>query len=495
MKKWIFTIVMAMMSWGVVNAQIEYEDILIIADFEGDPDDFNYSIGGWGYEALEVVDNPHAEGENTSEKVVMQDREPGSWNNGVDIMFFDAVELGDRNTLRVKLYAETDFYLYMRPLNEDGEPLGEGWAAAPAPGGEWSYGALNIDGLDEIWGVRLEFSADWGNTGEDDNTVVYFDDIEISKAVIPMFEPDRIYVAEATTEDIVIDGFDMEDNWLDAVSTPIENVNFVVDGEEAVPANGSNFRALYDEEFLYLFVEVTDNSPTPPPSGGTDWWFYDNVEFFIDGQGRNAQGPRLNGQYQIRINYGSDQLTGQDGATVDLFMNNGLEWAQGVMVGGYTIEIKMPWLAIFDGDADAVAAIGNGFLVTFDLAIADMDPGIQATRYCNVIWAGVDGSHHPYESSQYWGAIMSEGFTSTEEVAFNHASLKVFPSPARDYIHIEMANLHYYDVYSITGAKMISGYAASNLVRLDVGSFHPGIYLVRAFDKNGNERVSRIVKN
>jgi hypothetical protein len=486
MRKIIFTFLVALLSVGLSKAQITYEDIMIIADFEGDPAEHSYTLGGWGMET-EIVDNPLAEGLNESDKVLKQTREPGSWNSATDVTFTDALQVEERNTLRVKVYAENDVYVYFRALDAEGGVLAETWGASPAPAGEWSYAMLSIGGIAEIHGVRIEFSSNWGNTGDDDNLVAYFDEIEISKAVIPMGDPDRIYVAKMVTEPIEIDGFDMEDDWLEIDPTPIENVNYVLDGQTSVPAQGSSFRALWDDDYLYLFIEIADNSPTAP--SGEQWWNYDGVEIFVDGQHRIAPGGRLAGQYQIRINYDTPTLSGQDGATVALFMDNGMEWAQGTMAGGYTLEVKLPWVSIHGGAEDAGPAN-----ITFDLAIADEDPAIQANRYTNVIWAGDDGSHHPYESSEFWGAIHLDGLVSAQEVVKQVNSLKVYPSPARDYIRVEMDNLHTWELVSITGAVVKRGVASSDQVRIDLDQLSSGMYFVRALARDGNVEIRKITR-
>jgi hypothetical protein len=484
MRKIIFTFLIAFLSVGLLKAQITYEDIQVIADFEGDPADHGYTLGGWGM-TTEIVDNPLAEGLNESGKVVKQVREPGNWNSATDITFNEAVVIGDKNTLRVKVYSETAVYVYFRALDSEGGMLGEVWGAGPAPAGEWSYAMLNIGGIAEIHGVRVEFSSNWGDTPADADLVAYFDEIEISKAVIPMGDPDRIFTANKTTEAIVIDGFDLEDDWLEIDPTPIENVNYLAEGQTAVPATGSSFRSLWDDEHLYLFIEIADNSPTAPSAD--QWWNYDGVEIYVDGQHRIAPGGRLAGQYQIRINYSTQTLSGQDGATVDLFINNGMQWAQGTMAGGYTLEVKLPWVSIHGGAEDAGPAN-----VSFDLAIADEDPAIQANRYTNVIWAGVDGSHHPYESSEYWGAIHLDGFVSAQEVVKQVNSLKVYPSPARDYIRVEMNNLHSWEIINITGAVVRKGIAASESIRIDLDGLHSGMYFVRALSNNGGNEIKKI---
>jgi hypothetical protein len=487
MKKWTFTMLIAVLSFGFVNAQITYEDVRILADFEGETSEHTYTFAGVASEALEIVDNPMSSDMNASAKVLKQIRESGSWNNQVNIMFNEPLIVGESNTLRVKVYSEIPVYIYMRPLDAEGNQIAEGWAASPTVANEWSYGMQNIEGIEQFSGVRLEFSTSWGNTGADDNRTVFIDEIEVSTAVIPMLEPTKIYTAKKTTETITIDGFDLEDNWLDIDPTPIENVNMVVEGQTAAPAEGSSFRALYDEEFLYLFIEITDNSPTAP--AGDQWWNYDGIEIFIDGQGRIAPGQRLAGQYQLRINYNTETLSGQDGATVALFMDNGMAWEQGTMPGGYTFEAKLPWISILGGEAGPVPP-----RVSFDLSIADEDPAIQANRYTNVIWAGGDEFKHPYESSEFWGAIAMEGVVSVDNAVRGNGSLRTFPSPVNDYIMVEMNNMKRFEIISITGAVVQSGDAGSDLIRLDTQNLKQGMYFIRATNSNDKVEVQKIIK-
>jgi hypothetical protein len=484
MKKWTFTILLALISLGMVNAQITYENVLIVADFEGDIEG-KYTPSGWG-STFEITDNPLKEGINTSDKVFKQEREAGSWNSAIEVKFDTPVTVGDRNTIRVKVYSTAEFYLYLRPLNAAGEHMAEEWAAKPAPANEWSYAVMNISGMETIHGFRLEFSSNWGGTTADDVKVVYFDDIELSKSVIKLGEPDRTYKAVKTTEAIVIDGADMEDIWLDIDGDDIKNVNFVVAGQTAVPAQGSTFRSVYNDEALFLFIEIRDESPTAP--AGTEWWNYDGIEIYLDAKGRNAPGGRLPGQYQIRINYNTETLSGQDGATVSLFMDNGMQWKQGNMVGGYTLEVKIPWKAINGGEVTTVPP-----MVTFDLSIADENKAIQNNRYTNVIWAGVDGTKHPYNSSEFWGAIIMEGVTSTGNARLANR-LKAYPTPMNDFLIIEMENMKTFEIISITGAVVQKGNAVFNMVRVNTQELNQGMYFLRVTNKNNDIEVQKLIK-
>lgn len=500
----VFIIITVFVFFEAVNASndgtkdIEFENVKTIIDFD-DPEAFDdeYSYGQTG----SVVVNPHGDG-----NVYASEREAGDdFNNGVQIIFDEPVDMEDRNFIMVKIYSEESICVQYRGLrhpDHQDDPLqsdfyASGWIHEDneVPN-EWWTGSLYIETYGEpLYGVMLNVYDNM--EGQTDGGLTWFDDIQMGKSDVDFGESTKTHYAKRVTDKQELDGEDLQPYWSDLEEdrAMVNNITMLEGTEESVPADGSNFRVLWDDDFLYFFVEVRDDSPTPPPDDNL--WEYDCVEFFIDGQGRNMPGERLTGQYQIRVNYDSDILSGDD-EDPDLFNVYGTEWVQGYLdKGGYTLEVALPWLAIYGGDGSSVDALGAGTMITFDMGISDHDPEIGDTRYTNVIWAGEDGEgefHEPYYSSEYWGAIeLINGELFVAEQKKSDQLLNIYPIPADNWIKAEMNGFYSYQIVDPAGVSIIKSKAEADNVKINTAGIKPGLYFIKAVNDKGETEMQKLI--
>ncbi len=149
-----------------------------------------------------------------------------------------------------------------------------------------------------------------------------------------------------------------------------------------------NFRAMWDEDNLYLLVEVTDDTlvnDTSPnewvivKSGSNvlPWWFDDCVEVYIDAD--NSKDEQYDdGDAQYHFDWD------RKNPTMDRY-NHGrtenIEFATVTTKNGYRVEIKFPWVTL------GVKPV-MGMIIGLDVQVNDDDNGGE--RDSKISWHGKD---------------------------------------------------------------------------------------------------------
>jgi hypothetical protein len=108
----------------------------------------------------------------------------------------------------------------------------------------------------------------------------------------------------------------------------------------ADPADGSGtWKVLYDEENLYVLVDVTDDSLKNDSASS---WQDDSVEVYFDGGNTKLSTPLSGDDHQYTFGWTASDIQGTNitGYTA------GIEQAQVTTATGWRIEVKMPWLSI-----------------------------------------------------------------------------------------------------------------------------------------------------
>jgi len=136
----------------------------------------------------------------------------------------------------------------------------------------------------------------------------------------------------------ILDGV-MDDVWL--LSTE-QVMTFFTGAEPTSPEDCSgSWWALWDEEYLYVLVNVIDEALVQD-SDPTQGWLDDRVEIYVDGD--NAKGTSTDNndyQYNFRWNFGQVE------APVEWYNSprslQGLEYGVATTDSGYLVEARMPW--------------------------------------------------------------------------------------------------------------------------------------------------------
>ena len=180
------------------------------------------------------------------------------------------------------------------------------------------------------------------------------------------------------------------DQTIDAAWTkaPIGAINKVSSGTMPSDIVGTQWRAMYDNNYLYLLVEVKDNSKYN--DSGTSWWDDDVVELFLDAN--NSKGGSYDGinDYQIAFRYNDGVVKAGSGN-----MNiAGINFSMTNLTGGYNIEARIPWSAI-----GATPALGKA--IGLEVSVDDDDNG--GTRDAQVSAFSSTGT--AYQSPSVFGTV------------------------------------------------------------------------------------------
>lgn len=160
---------------------------------------------------------------------------------------------------------------------------------------------------------------------------------------------------ESAKSSIVIDG-EMDGIW---TSTPAHNLESILVGNATTTSDFSaNFRTLWDADNLYVLVDVTDESKI----NDSDADYQDDaIEIYIDinNDKLSTYGPT---DYQYTFAWNKSEINA-NGPT-DNFVYKLLD-----KVGGYVLEVKMPWATL------ALESPSTGELLGFDVHVHDDDDG------------------------------------------------------------------------------------------------------------------------
>ncbi len=227
------------------------------------------------------------------------------------------------------------------------------------------------------------------------------------------------------------------DQSIDAVwaKAPTGAINKVSAGTLPADFSGTQWRAMYDNNYLYVLVEVKDNNKFN--DSGTSWWEDDVVELFLDAN--NSKGNAYDGanDYQLAFRYNDAVVKAGSGN-----MNtSGIGFAMTNKSDGYTLEARIPWSAI-----GATPAIGKA--IGFEVSVDDDDNG--GTRDAQVSAFSTTGT--AYQSPSVFGTV----YETTCEAATP-------PAPVINSILTAAGTVGTGFSYTITAINAPTSYSATGL--------------------------------
>jgi len=191
-------------------------------------------------------------------------------------------------------------------------------------------------------------------------------------------------VKAATTP--VIDG-KAEAVWASATILPVTRK---IDGADTTgPADASaQFRQLYDDTYLYVFVDVNDSVLHNESSSA---YLDDSVEVYVDGNNGKGPSPLSGNNRQYTFGWTATDIQGTNTNTT------GISFAQVNTPTGWSIEIRMPWQSLLGGAAPV------GKLIGVDCFYNDDDDGAD-TRERQLAWHSTTGADWQIPAS--WGTAL-----------------------------------------------------------------------------------------
>jgi hypothetical protein len=238
------------------------------------------------------------------------------------------------------------------------------------------------------------------------------------------------YEAVYTPTPPVIDGF-ADPVWDTANEGKMDQI---VEGGPTT-ADGT-FKVLWDEDNLYFYIQVNDpiRSPWEFDSENVNPWMYDNVEVFL-GPANHPVGEYKTGDHQYRFTPGIPGLYNPwaDPRTID----ETVEFAEQDNTSNYVFEIAWPWTHILRDTLDLLPKITTNHIMEFEIQFADNNTIGEPVRDNVIAWNNDSDDGNSWNNTLLWGFMKLTGDPVNVTDIRQNAELKVYPSPARDYIKIE----------------------------------------------------------
>jgi len=182
----------------------------------------------------------------------------------------------------------------------------------------------------------------------------------------------------------------IDTNWAKAPTTAITNV---VNGTTQ-PDYSARWRAMYDNNNLYVLVEVKDAILKAPPYAPDDW-DDDAVEIYLDGNNTKTTSYNTT-DHQFGFDWGvaatTSNMYGSTPAT-------GIVYTIPSVSGGYNLAASIPWSTI------GTTSPANGKKIGFDININDNDGGnSNKTRQATNSWYST--SNQEFTNPSLFGTIV-----------------------------------------------------------------------------------------
>ncbi|UAY52782.1 putative Ig domain-containing protein [Ferruginibacter albus] len=218
----------------------------------------------------------------------------------------------------------------------------------------------------------------------------------------------------------ILDGT-IDTNWAKA---PVTSITKTINGTKQADF-AAQWRAMYDNTYLYVLVEVKDATLKAPPYG-PNTWDDDAVELYIDGNNEKSTSYDANDR-QYGFNWG---VTPSTTAMYGTANRTGIVYAIPTVSGGYNLAVKIPWSTLS-------VTPSAGKQMGFDININDNDGGnADKTRQATNSWFST--SNQEFTNSSLFGTapltvcgtvtppaapVISSAVTATATVgtSFNYA--------------------------------------------------------------------------
>lgn len=321
-------------------------------------------------------------------------------------------------------------------------------------------------------------------------------------AVRSQTQNDTIFNFKTETP-LIIDGQATEDCWTNAKWHAIDQVWIPWNATMKDGDFNGRFKVSWDENFLYVLVEVVDDSLSDDYSNPLlNWWQDDCLEIFVD-ENRSKGDHERNCNafaYHVSLSYDAIDLnsSGQgvnykDNIEVDMdtIGKNTYLWEFAVKNYDATFNVNNP-------EASRVKLEHNKKM-GFALAYCDNDETTTRENFIGSMKMTSATSNEMYRNADYFGLMLLQDTTKiTGVLTSDLPDIKIYPVPARDYITIDMGTAYSCSftasILTITGELLKKEDFYKNTHLLNIEGLSQGIYFVQV--RLGNHLWTKtIVKN
>jgi len=296
----------------------------------------------------------------------------------------------------------------------------------------------------------------------------------------------------------VIDGVE------EAVWDAVDPVPLALNLGAEVPTVTAYWKALWDDSYIYVFINVEDDNYYPGWEAGGNGWEYDKPEIYFDVNDvlEDGLGPATSssGHYQ----YSPDPTDGGQDAihkTAGTTQTPGGSYCYTLVGESYAYEYAVEIESMSQADGTTMTSEMIHSLpenVGFDVTIIDQDEGITTARQ-RKIWQSGDGTEAEAWNSMDACGTISFWFIDCWPPCYigiddvKAVNLTIQPNPVKDFLTIN-ADFDKVVINNILGQE-ISSLKRITTNKLDVGYLSKGVYIMKVYKGERYIGAARIMKN
>ena len=448
------------------------EYIYILVEVEDDVLNYGEDIDAWNRDAVEVFfDINNTDGSGESYKYEL---DPGDWQfryNLVDKSI--SVGRGEPDVLtdsKDGTHIE-DGTNYTVEMKFKWSELKSSLDFTASPGAELGLEVAVMDNDGEFEGALSWFA----NENMAHKSSLYFGTAQL---VLPT-ETGQFNKTEAGP---AIDGNSNDPMWDGAATHALAKIS-----KDDPKNNSATWKALWDEEYVYILVEVEDDVLNY--GDDIDAWNRDAVEVFFDINNTDGSGEHFKyqldpGDWQFRYNLVDKSIAvGRGESDVATDSKDGDHIEDGT---NYTVEMKFKWSEL-QSSLDFTPEVGAE--LGFEVAVMDNDGGYEGA----LSWNATENMAH--KSSLYFGTVTLEMATGVNNINKTSNGVTVYPNPASSVLTIKNAAAgQLVSIYNITGQNVKNVKLNSFNSQISISDLKQGIYVMKVLDKEDDSSVVRFIK-
>jgi hypothetical protein len=306
--------------------------------------------------------------------------------------------------------------------------------------------------------------------------------------------------AYITTTAPIIDGSDADACWTDATWYPID----VLWMGPSMTANDftGRYKLSWDKDFLYLLVEVTDDSLSDQkPNPTTEYWTDDCIEIFFD-EDRSGGDHWYNHNafaYHVSIKYDVVDIDTDHSAKtfnnnvvvkIDTIEPHKYMWELAIKVYDDTYDISSPEISRRDLLANDVMGL--------TMAYCDNDGNNERDNFIgsiNMQAVGAPNNDVNYQTADYFGSLLLIDPDFTDDIQSNNAELvDIYPNPASSFIVVKSNVYKNYRLITLNGQVVkSSGLNSSGESKINIEDIKKGIYIIELTENNNASVIRKII--
>jgi len=313
-------------------------------------------------------------------------------------------------------------------------------------------------------------------------------------------QKDTIFNFKAKTP-VTVDGQATEECWKNAVWRNIDQVWIPYGAKMKAGDFAGRFKVSWDELYLYVLVEVVDDSLSDDHTNPlADWWNDDCLEVFVDENRSKGDHERNCNAFAYHVSLFYD--------AVDLNSSGqGVNYKNNIKVDMDTIGVKTYlWeFAIKNYDAafnlnnpeNSRVKLAHNKKMGFTIAYCDNDETITRENFIGSMFMTSATSNDMYKNADHFGLMVLIDPEYSTNAAMNNmqTEIKIYPVPAQNFLTIETSAVNTtgksVSISTITGQMIKNESFGGNKHVIHIEDLEAGTYIVKVIQ--GNNTVSKII--